>query len=226
MVKLLDKHMIDLMEARSRVKDILFKPDLVGAIRRLVKTETRRTRGLKKYNEHPDDWTKEDILAEVKCPYGERGDWLRVRENWKFYERKPDGLDFVEYQAGGRMVWPNVANLEYPGDPFRDKGYKPSIHMPRWCRRLMLENGVVGLERVQEITEDGAKAEGAQTALWHKGVSEDLEQPPHGVRPSYRTGFANLWDSINGKTLPWSVNGWVWKVGFVLIEDKTTEETK
>jgi len=232
MVKQLDKTMIDVMGGQGRVKDILFKPDLVGAIRRREKTETRRTRGLKKYNERPDDWTKEDILAEVKCPYGERGDWLRIRENWTFWERE-DGKDFVEYQAGGRMGWPKIEpqvvgctpEYKYPGNPFEDKGYKPSIHMPRWCRRLMLENGVVDLERLQEITDEGARAEGLYkewdgTKDWYAPSSRSDKMTPYPI-----TAFMELWDIINGKKLPSKLNPWVWKVPFILIEDRTTEET-
>jgi hypothetical protein len=75
----------------------------------------------------------------------------------------------------------------------------PSIHMPRWASRLNLEVEAVRVERLQAITEEDARAEGAT---------------PRCPEETARDAFMALWDRINGKRAPWSANPWVWVVTF------------
>ena len=81
--------------------------------------------------------------------------------------------------------------------------WRPSIHMPRWASRILLEVTEVRVERVQDISEEDARVEGADcVALRCENV------------PTYRAGFSALWDSINAKRgLGWDANPWVWAVG-------------
>jgi hypothetical protein len=82
--------------------------------------------------------------------------------------------------------------------------WRPSIFLPRWASRLTLGVTEIQIERLQEITEEDAKAEGVDA--WHDTA--------HGT--VYRPEFQMLWDRINGKRAPWASNPWVWVVGFDL----------
>jgi hypothetical protein len=81
----------------------------------------------------------------------------------------------------------------------------PSIFMPRWASRITLEITDVRIERLQEISEENAKAEGVEPRV--AGQSE------YGPIKQYRTGFVYAWGEINGKD-SWLSNPWVWVVSF------------
>jgi hypothetical protein len=82
--------------------------------------------------------------------------------------------------------------------------WKPSIFMPRWASRITLEITNIRVERLQEITEEDAKAEGIENPFF----ASDR------YWPTFKDRFETLWDSINGKTYPWSSNPWVWVIEF------------
>lgn len=103
--------------------------------------------------------------------------------------------------------------------------WKPSIFMPRWASRITLEIVAVKVERLRDISEEDAKAEGVQSQ-W----SDDQGETPgrfvyfteaDGLMKGYgkaRDAFGNLWDSINGKSNPWKSNCWVWVYSFKRIK--------
>jgi hypothetical protein len=87
---------------------------------------------------------------------------------------------------------------------------KPGMHMPQWASRILLEITEVRVERLQDISEADAKAEGCDP--W-----EDLAGVP-GVTvgdrlQNYRLAYRHLWDQINGAGA-WDANPWVWAVSF------------
>lgn len=84
------------------------------------------------------------------------------------------------------------------GRPFR---WKPSIFMPRKLSRITLKITEIRVQRLQEISQDDAQAEGCA----HSG---------NGGFSSARALFAALWDSINGVRAPWHDNPWVWAYTF------------
>jgi hypothetical protein len=138
-----------------------------------------------------------------KCPYGQPGDRLWVRETWVKVDDM-NGDEQTHYRADGEDI---------PGP------WKPSIFMPRWASRITLEIVSVRVERLREITEEDAKKEGAHLAVWHElknGDGEDVSGLPGypDQRAAYKNGFANIWDSINGKKHPWESNPWVWVIEF------------
>jgi hypothetical protein len=85
--------------------------------------------------------------------------------------------------------------------------WRPSIHMPRWASRITLEVTGVRVERLQDISEADARAEGVtlQEKSFYMGVAAAA---PH------RFEFHRLWQQINGERAPWLSNPWVWVVEF------------
>jgi hypothetical protein len=91
--------------------------------------------------------------------------------------------------------------------------WRPSIFMPRWASRITLKITDVRVERLQDISEDSAMAEGAQK----------YGETPDGELlfdvGSYRYGFKLLWDSINAKRgYGWDANPYVWVIEFRRVE--------
>lgn len=144
----------------------------------------------------------------IKCPYGKPGDHLWVRETFSFYD---SANTEVQYRA------------DYPN--WRPGGWKPSIHMPRWASRITLEIVNVRVERVQDITEEDALAEGIEQTDW----AYSCEPYRNYNHPKMMTGrncstpimsFSTLWDSINKKRgFGWQINPWVWVVEFKRIKE-------
>lgn len=149
--------------------------------------------------------TARDYRDEGECPYGAPGDTLWVRETWAciFGVPKSDAPhpdDVVCYRADTGEAERIITEV---------KGWRPSIHMPRAYSRITLEVVSVRVERLQDITEEDAIAEGvslpARTTTLYDGM--------------YRDAFSFLWDDINGKRgYPWSSNCWVWVVSFLPTE--------
>lgn len=153
-----------------------------------------------------------------RCPYGEPGDRLWVRETWAV-DDDYDDLTVREIGAMRAVENPGL-NIWYAADGdagVRGEGgggkWRPSIHCFRWASRIDLEITEVRAERVQSITEEDARAEGVtpfpydpEGDCWTAALPETR----------YRTAFEYLWDSINGKRpgCAWVDNPLVWVVGF------------
>lgn len=119
----------------------------------------------------------------TKSPLGEAGDRLWVRESWA----RPGDEENI-YRAD---KWAADLVAKWKEDPnYPQVKWTPSIHMPRWACRLVLPLVSVRVERVQDITEEDAKAEGGEP-----------------IGGSYREGFREVWQSIYGT---WDANPWVW----------------
>jgi hypothetical protein len=131
----------------------------------------------------------DDIFA---CPYGVPGDRLWVRETHLIVGGKDSADPRVVYRASN----------DGP-DAWISPSWAPSIHMPRWASRLTLEITGVRVERLQNISEADAMAEGASPVL----------VPPDGGDQPHVVGYCDLWESINGPG-SWDANPWVWVVAF------------
>lgn len=160
------------------------------------------------------------------CPYGQPGDQLWVRETWGnvafatdedgfHYAWNPDRpsikvreLPFgkgyysghIIYRADGEFEWSN----EY-GD--EQSCWHPSIHMPRAASRITLEITNIRIERLNDISEEDARAEGVHRRM-------DYEKNCYWTE-SYV--FSELWESINGSG-SWVLNPWVWVIEFKRVE--------
>lgn len=125
-----------------------------------------------------------------------------MRETWAQVE----GQAYGDGQSD--LTWVYLADWSITDGP----RWRPSIHMPRVASRITLEIVSVRVERLQDISEEDAIAE---------GVTADCPGTPNGLHPptkdcslwSARNSFAHLWDQINGKG-SWALNPWVWVVTF------------
>jgi hypothetical protein len=126
----------------------------------------------------------------LRCPYGAPGDTLWVRETWRVH-KSYDSLNAARvYGAMGGDVAYCVDYLATPRqEDFWGRG-RPSIHMPRWASRITLRITDIRVERLHDISEEDAKAEGADF------VDYKIESCP-GLG-SYKEGFTRLWRNING----------------------------
>ena len=143
-------------------------------------------------------------------PYGQPGDRLWVRETWQ-HANSPHG----PYEPGCTCFY----RADYWDDPHGMDGEKspegkyrariPSIHMPRAASRINLEVVHVRVEKLQDISEADAIAEGAPGG--------------HGSIPGYiyaatpHEHYRHIWESINGAG-SWDKNPWVWVVEFKRVE--------
>jgi hypothetical protein len=171
-------------------------------------------------------WRGDDPLTlqqlAYDCPYGMPGDRLWVRETWyddmhgelaDTRERQADGrAEGIEYRASHNCAaWEAGCPCNPDGDGKRSE-WRPSIYMPRWASRITLEVTEVRVQRLNEISEEDAKAEGV-TFDWVPakvvGVPAAIKKPL-----THRHAFAALWDEINGKKAPWASNSWCWAISF------------
>lgn len=186
--------------------------------------------------------TPATMLGDV-CPFGKPGHRLWVRENFRLYfgggHENVDGASRerfesfeLEFQADGavaedlnflngvpvegtdqRINYEQISRLSESGHD----GFRPSIHMPRWASRITLEITDVRVERLQDISEDDAKAEGVQP---FRGGYWRHYQPGWTQHTLTAKGsFLSLWNSINGPA-SWDLNPWVWVVEFKRIDQE------
>ena len=152
----------------------------------------------------------------VSCPYGQPVDRLWVRETLEL----DCDLGWV-YQSGGDSVPVDADEaVEWCISRPALRTVVPSIHMPRWASRITLEITGVRVERLQDISEADAKAEGVEAVPHTAGewMSDDVVATTrvgkHKVTfDTYRTAFARLWNSINGDGA-WDSNPFVWVISF------------
>ena len=200
-------------------RPILFSAPMVRAILEGRKTMTRRVVKLR----HGADvvvtngqvWkpARVDYAGYVDCPYGQVGDRLWVRESWKHIEGG------AVYDAAGGIMDSNDPETIYRASrPNHSGPWKPSIHMPRWASRILLEVTGVRVEQLNEISEADAKAEGAMfhdgRGIGHSGWRHDYKD----VHANARSSFARLWESINGPG-SWEANPFVWVIEFKRIDN-------
>jgi hypothetical protein len=166
------------------------------------------------------EYPEEGHIA-IKCPYGKPGDRLWVRET--FWHAGYTAMD-----QSGEFESRYIRHVKYCAEePVKPtiEGFRhfyakrPSIHMPRWASRITLEITNVRVERLQNISEEDAKAEGV-----HKTDHPNLQNWPwlgalHKVKgvPTFhatpKIAFKSIWNSINGAN-SWEANPWVWVLEF------------
>jgi hypothetical protein len=203
-------------------RPILFSAPMVRAILSGSKTQTRRVMkpqppahvndfctfhnpkgpGLAHFGFDPVAREALDWFA--VCPYGQVGDRLWVREAWAHVGTCDPGL--TVYRADYPACVPRQYQNVPPDESIK---WKPSIHMFRADSRITLEITEVRVERLQDISEADAIAEGAPPS--HPSI--DKVSHEFGYPDFSRSWYAQLWEQINGAG-SWEANPWVWAVNF------------
>ena len=148
------------------------------------------------------------IYPLAPCPLGKPGDLLWVQEEWMEAECQTDMRGTPQVVRGPikdegwcECTWFRDSPDPY-GWPVR-KGWRPAETMPRWASRILLEISSIRVERLREITAEGARAE---------GISRDQCPDWHAT-----TDFRALWDSLNSASAEsWDANPFVWVIEFRL----------
>jgi hypothetical protein len=143
------------------------------------------------------------FFQEHCCPFGQVGDRLWVRETWA--EAGASAPDLTLYRAN----YPAHVPAGYENVPAAEEiRWRPSIHMPRWASRILLEITAVRVEQLNDISQEDAQAEGMELTGWRPTYS-DPDSGGECMTPY--DNFAELWDSIYQN---WSANPWVWAISF------------
>jgi hypothetical protein len=209
-------------KAMPETRPIIFSAPMVRAILDGRKTQTRRV--IKPQPGSPiwcDTELAEGFIRDrgrnmqpIKCPYGQPGDrlWVRETARARCYGRHRGKVTWIElcYRADD-----GIGRFDRESEkPFKwTHTWTPSIHMPRWASRITLEVTGVRVERLQEISVRDAGAEIGWDYSW--------PIPDHAIDGhEFRMQFHRLWDSLNAKRgFGWDVNPWVWMVEFRRVGD-------
>ena len=201
-------------------------------------------------------WAQEEVPAQhwhrVRSPYGQPGDRLWVREAWGYFDPDCSGENQDDDEGPGMHDSPDLmeegnplrnfwrrrvayrATWEEPKygiGPDKPARWRPSIHMPRWASRITLEVTDVRVERLQDISEADAQAEGIERLPapviggWSGLNRFTLKGMGAGAcaglvswnAPTATELYQRLWTEINGPE-SWDANPWVWAVSFRRVE--------
>lgn len=230
--------MIPMTTTTIKERPILFSGPMVRAILDGKKSQTRRVAPIhwdtsKHWGDY-DCWTfykgkrptigfstrnrGQEALVGF-CPYGHPGDHLWVRETF-----------YVQPELWGRGRGPQPTHYAVDTAPEQVEDYvrKPLIFMPRWASRITLEITEVRVQRVGEITEEDARAEGIREVTKDGDVKKycvydrgDMSSSPWAEMPRTACGaYRILWDSINAKRgFGWDKSPWVWVIEFTRVAD-------
>lgn len=215
-------------------RGMIFNGEMVRAILDGRKTQTRRPIKWKQTRfteigerEDGSKWPWSEDAEHAcdfwhPCPFGAVGDRIWVRETFQgplfdydlmdSYCKDPTPFEkpeFCVYKADG-VPAPEF----YDADDELHCCWRPSIHMPRWASRILLEITDVRIERLNAISQENAQAEGMELTGWRPTYSD----PDSGgeVMTPY-DNFAELWSSIYGDE-SWKANPWVWVIEFKRVE--------
>lgn len=147
------------------------------------------------------------FFQEHCCPFGPVGERLWIRET--FMDLTGTGIEATTGKFEGFAYRADTPAGSYGDEVRKEYGLKwtPSLHMPRKACRILLEITAVRVERLNDISEEDAMAEGV-------APSQHIITPPEAL---YRVGFLKLWQSIYGEE-SWRANPWVWVIEFRRVE--------
>ncbi|MBK0003393.1 hypothetical protein [Erwinia sp. S38] len=222
-------------------RGIIFNAEMLRAIldgrktqtRRIIKPQPELTKGSgfswngAVYGAGSDDAETNRNFAHVKCPYGQLGDRLWVRETWQAIHDYCNESGNVDERRYPRSIPKQRGNYWHPvyaeswGNECREDRqfpWRPAIHMPRWASRITLEITGVRVERLNSVSEEDAQREGVQPlqgGYWKHYQPIEWTQ----FQLSARGSLATLWNSIYGDD-SWWANLWVWVVEFKRVEQQ------
>jgi hypothetical protein len=241
-------------------RPILFSAEMVRAILDGRKTQTRRAiKPVPTFHGggacHDADALQQDYVEPYwvfpkTCKYGKEGDTLWVRETWGAVWPADEPVPLRQCEIEYRADLPPGCT-DRPGQWPADEGngpevpkWRPSIHMPRWASRITLRITDIRVERLQDISEDDARAEGSEArpfpGPWWQGYRDlgdgqlfhqqaigetapdwmiepkKMPQTPWLDR-SARDGFRSIWMGLHGPDA-WDPNPWVWVISFERVK--------
>ncbi|HHG1177880.1 TPA: hypothetical protein ACPUMB_000895 [Klebsiella pneumoniae] len=213
-------------------RGMIFNSEMVRAILDGRKTQTRRP---VKFPVHDKNLGCElagnELAGELSAgnylnsAFGKPGDRIWVRETWQAIHDYCDENGHVDERRYARSIPRHRGNYWHPvyeeawGNESREDRefpWRPSIHMPRWASRILLEITDVRVERLNAISEEDARAEG----IIDGGCLNCGEPEPCGCanpEPDATDAFAYLWQSIYGQE-NWNADPWVWVIEFKRVE--------
>lgn len=187
----------------------------------LLITDSTKRSDIGKYHWAESNATGNHVRSKLfLCPFGAVGDRIWVREGFfpaplEMQSEPPRKTMWnIAYRDGMQME--KLAPAEYNPTIYNYERWTPSIHMPRWASRILLEITDVRVERLNAISEEDARAEG----IIDGGCLNCGEPEPCGCanpEPDATDAFAYLWQSIYGQA-SWNANPWVWVIVFKRVE--------
>ena len=206
------------MSKTIKERPILMSGPMVRAILDGSKTQTRRVVDFMKPTADAEYAQHVERHQEKSCKYGTAGDRLWVRETFHILDRGTErggAVRTIVYTATGDEIQPT--RPDHPIQAMKAPKAYPSIFMPRWASRITLEILSIRVERLQDIGEADAKAEGI-TRL--KGYGPNGDSEAWGIEGmivavSARRAYEYLWEKINGPG-SWDLNPWCWVIEFKL----------
>ncbi|HIG4558970.1 TPA: morphogenetic protein [Klebsiella pneumoniae] len=210
-------------------RGMIFNAEMVRALLDGRKTQTRRIMKVQPvlngnfYEVFGAAWSKgmKSIPAvpghslSTRCPFGAVGDRIWVRETFcPVDDTQYGGEKWVDYRATPKFEASHPAGWDCAPNDAEALKWRPSIHMPRWASRILLEITDVRVERLNSISQEDAQAEGLELTGWRPTYSD----PDSGgeVMTPY-DNFAELWSSIYGDE-SWQANPWVWVIELKRVE--------
>ncbi|ARN31388.1 TPA: hypothetical protein LUC54_003305 [Acinetobacter baumannii] len=204
-------------------RPIIFNTNMVKAILEGRKTQTRRPVKPQPLGHSLDSildgkWLTKSfdglLSPKIKdlpmhCPFGQIGDRLWVRETW--YQKGTIGRTYPDAEDEFKF-FPEKQAAYYADGLFAPwtSIKRPSIHMPRWASRILLEITDIRVERLNELSEADAKAEGLDNSRSEAAIQIGWYELPV---PAFR----RVWEWVYGQG-SWKQNPWVWVIEFKVIQ--------
>src|SRR3972149_2575511 len=156
------------------------------------------------------EFTKKAYATGLLCPYGEPGDRLWVKEAW-YTSKKYDPLPPAKFPVEAKTIFRYLGSRAKPEWAGRTRSAR---FMPRWASRITLEIVNVRVERLQDVSDDDAKAEGFE--YYGETLFKDYGEILAEHTAIYK--YASYWDLLNARQgFLWKSNPWVWMIEFRVL---------
>ena len=201
-------------------RGMIFNAEMVRAILDGRKTQTRRPVRFPVLDKNLGcELAGNELAGELSAgnylnsAFGKPGDRIWVRETFRVHSRATDVATLV-YKASVRNSWSEQTHrvpVSVCNKPATPEKWTPSLHMPRWASRILLEITGVRVERLNAISEENAASEGV--AQFRGGFWKHYQPGWTQHQLSARGSFVTLWKSIYDEE-SWQSNPWVWVIEF------------
>ncbi|EPR8379737.1 morphogenetic protein [Klebsiella variicola] len=206
-------------------RGMIFNGEMVRAILDGRKTQTRRPVKFPVLDKNLGcELAGNELAGELSAgnylnsAFGKPGDRIWVRETFcPVDDTQYGGEKWVDYRATPKFEASHPAGWDSAPNDAEALKWRPSIHMPRWASRILLEITDVRVEQLNTISEKDAAAEGVPPAGSLLPDYPGTFLTPKGDFATAKVAFQRLWESIYGEE-SWKANGWVWVISFKRVE--------